>query len=64
MMNAATYTVDNRNDFAALLSAYRSQRVLRAYGRLGQFGRVIVLADGTRIAFTAWTSRPPMNIHR
>lgn len=63
MTNATTYTVNNRTEFANLVRAYRAIGALRAYGRLGRFGRSIITNDFT-VVFPAWTERPPMNIHR
>jgi hypothetical protein len=63
MMNV-TYTAATRTEFANALRACRAMGALRAYGRLGQLGRSLIATNGVRIVFPAWTSKPPMNLHR
>jgi hypothetical protein len=61
---ANTYTATDRAEFANILRTYRAAGAIRAYGRLGGFGRSIITTNNLCIVYTAWTSRPPMNIHR
>lgn len=55
--------ISNRADFAAAIRYARATRTISSYGRLGSFGRSLILSDGARFVYTAWTARPPMNIH-
>lgn len=63
MMNN-TFEIIDRVDFARILRNYRAAGAIRTYGRLGSFGRSLITANGYRVVYTAWTSAPPMNIHR
>ena len=55
--------ITHRTEFAAVLRAFRAARQVRSYGRLAQFGRSLITADGRCITYSAWTSCGPLNIH-
>jgi hypothetical protein len=58
-----TIEITSRERFAAILRDFRAARQIRSYGRLAQFGRSLIAADGRRITYPAWTARPALNIH-
>lgn len=60
---ATTYEITERANFATILRAHRAAGTIRAYGRLGAFGRSLITTEQIRILFPYWTPQPPLNIH-
>lgn len=63
MTYTVPHTVDQRARFARILRSLRNNREIRAYGRMGAFGRSIITHNNVRVLYPVWTSKPNLNLH-